>query len=194
MSSRLLWSLHVWAGLGHYCQRNFCKKLMHQPLKLHSMKVFHDFGLYFCCWINGISTVSACLANISLWLDKSFPALFGKEIELPFPLYVSYESLRVLGVILPRYHTWRTTIQTQKGRYRLYSEFLDHPGPRLGVCGDEWRPGVEKALTVFRAATRSPGCILAPLEGKHQQVTALLELVPSVRDALFWPQALGGNE
>ena len=44
-------------------------------------------------------------ADISLCLDKNFLVLFGKEVEPHFPLYIYYDWLRDLEIILSRYCT-----------------------------------------------------------------------------------------
>lgn len=67
-----------------------------------------DFGLYFCCWENALSTVSSCLALVPGQhlpvARQGFSCSVGKELEPHFALYISCESLRVLGTSIPRHH------------------------------------------------------------------------------------------
>lgn len=126
---------------------------------------------------------------------RAFPALFGKEIEPHFSLYVSNESLRVPRFILLGYLTWRTNPNSGELIQTLF-RCSGSPGCKDG-CQGQWVMPTDEGdlLPVFRAAGNSPELILASTWGENiNRLMAPLGLIPFAMDAHFWPEVLERHE
>lgn len=153
----------------------------------------------FFFWGNGISTVFS-------WLSSA-PNQYLSVARQGFSCFLweggrtSFSFIHLLWI--PQSPCNRPSQVSQVKNYHPNSGGMTQtlfrcpasPRSKAG-CLRQWvTPGVGDTCDCIQSSHRQPWIHSGPLlRGKHQQVMVPLGLVPSARDALFWPEVLERNE